>query len=877
MAFGDITVTLRPIKFAFLVNPAERGILDRVVEASLFQWGGLHNPIIPIFRRLPTYWSDLPSRKLAPSEICSGYLRMFDPDAVIVCGNVDKSVVPSHIEHIHTLDEFVGDLSKEDSQSFGVGLFELLAHFAESEFKYSRRDEMKVLMPTYDAAGSTLFKAVIGEIPAQAKRETYRQLLKRIEIDQPHVTIDTFLQVIRHPQRFLLSAICAENLGFRRPRTERSLAAFLMNHTNALDIIDFWNLRALGWHVLPIPLKLAGEADTATFVQGFIDRQRSLNQAAPGVTDVAILKARSVTDQDFNAFINSVPRTAGHGLTVQTWYPPMWDEFTRRGGRLTCSDISAGQDRTEVSDEKARGRIKALAPTVMAANLGHGPRYANDIRISMYGQSEFGAEVLPPYEKSVARLFGIGLLTDWRAGPSGPTYLGRYADATIHLNQPSPRDVVSTVLAARGWTDFEFSSSGNVAYQMMKNLGGPYQIGLLRNLLLIKFLESLATGGDPEQEEKIARRIDAKLKTLAGQAEQVPLADAKKVVREEIGKLTGVPFPTKDVEEQEFFKNINRIANSRRFPLDAGTLVERYTKARIFNLGVRVQCSVCDQRSWYPLELVKSELQCPICLSQFELPTHNPRNEIKWSYKSLGPFALPKQGFGAYSVLLTVLFLSDWQRPATTPIFSFRANHAGKELEADFMMFYRSATYWDRETETIFGECKSFNGFTEKDIRRMTALAEDNPDAILVFATLAPQLSDRDKRLLTPFVKKIQKVRKAGSAEKSGTAAYRDGIVLGLWPAAMLAGCRRANEGLRRFRAADRRPFDLMRRNATASSWPAVLARGLDCCVRPAPEKEKTSNSSRCVVSVATQGSATSAAWLTRYGRGRSYHAIASA
>ena len=786
MAFGDITATLRPIKFAFLVNPAERGVLDRVIEASLFQWGGLHNPIIPIFRKLPPYWSDLPSRKLAPAEICSSYLRMFDPDAVILCGNVDKSVVPSYIEHIHTFEEFVGDLSKEDSQSFGVGLFELLDQFAESEFKYSRRDEMKVLMPTYDAARSTLFKAVIGEIPAQAKRETYRELLKRIEIDQPHVTIDNFLQVIRQPQRLLLSAICAENLRFRRPSTERSLAAFLMNHANALDIIDFWNLRALGWHVLPIPLKLAGAPDTAAFVQGFIDRQRSLNQAAPGVTDVAILKGRSVTDQEFDVFINSVPRTAGHGLTVQTWYPPMWDEFTRRGGRLTCSNISAGQNRTEVSDEKARGRIKALAPTFMAANLGHGPRYANDIRISMYGQSEFGAEVLPPYEKSVARLFGIGLLTDWRAGPGGPTYLGRYADATIHLNQPSPRDVISTALTARGWTDFEFSSSGNVAYQMMKHVGGPYQIGLLRNLSLIQFLESLATGGDPEEEEKIARRIDAKLKVLAGQTEQVPLADAKKVVREEIDKLTGVPFPTKDVEEREFFKNISRIANSRRFPLDAGTLVERYTKARIFNLGVRVQCSVCDQRSWYPLELIKSELQCPICLSQFELPTHNPRNEIKWSYKSLGPFALPKQGFGAYSVLLTVLFLSDWQDPATTPIFSFRANYKGKELEADFMMLYRSATYWERETETIFGECKSFNGFTEKDIRRMTALAEDNPDAIFVFATLAPQFSDRDKRLLTPFVKKYRKYAKLDRPKNpvlllTGTELFSDFGPLQCW------------------------------------------------------------------------------------------------
>jgi hypothetical protein len=52
MAFGDITVTLRPIKFAFLVNPAERDILDRVVAANLFQWGGLRNPIVPIYGRL---------------------------------------------------------------------------------------------------------------------------------------------------------------------------------------------------------------------------------------------------------------------------------------------------------------------------------------------------------------------------------------------------------------------------------------------------------------------------------------------------------------------------------------------------------------------------------------------------------------------------------------------------------------------------------------------------------------------------------------------------------------------------------------------------------------------------------------------------------
>ena len=122
----------------------------------------------------------------------------------------------------------------------------------------------------------------------------------------------------------------------------------------------------------------------------------------------------------------------------------------------------------------------------------------------MYGRSEFGAEVLPPYEKSVSQLFGIGLWQDWRVGPGGPTFLGRHSDWTIQLSQPRPRDVIALTLADRGWQGFEFSSSGNVAYQMMRHLGGPHQIGLIKNLKLIQFLEfSLPDEtyrGGPDQE-----------------------------------------------------------------------------------------------------------------------------------------------------------------------------------------------------------------------------------------------------------------------------------------------------------------------------------------------------------------------------------------
>jgi hypothetical protein len=756
MAFGDVTVTLRPIKFAFLVNPLERKELDRAIQVSLFLWGGLHNPIIPIYRRLPSGWSDLPTERPAASEICKGYVRTFDPDAIVVCGGVDKSVIPAHIQHIITLDELAGDLSKEDAPALGVGLFEVLANFAQEEFRYVRRDGMKVLMPSYEDSGSTLFRAVFGEIPKEAKRETYDALLKSVDIDQPRVNLENFLQVIRQQSTFL-SSLCANKLEFRRPRTERASAVFLMDHLNALDIIDFWNLRAIGWHVLPVPTKLSGLADTRDYVRRFIDRQTAVGQPTRGLNDAVILKARSVPQAEFTTFVDGVPRAAGQSLAVQIWYPPMWDEFARRGGRLTCSSIAGGQVQTQVSDETSRIRIKALAPEFMASNLGHGARYANDIKISIYGRTQFGAEVLPPYEKNVSRLFGIGLLTDWRIGPSGLTFLGRFADWTIQLNQPAARDVVSLTLADRGWKEFRFSSSGNVAYQMMKHLGGPQQIGLIQNLKLIQLLDSLAIGRDTGEEERLKKRIDKKLGELAGRASTIATADAKRIVRDEIEKSLRSSSQGGDVTDGEFFGHMKRIANSQLFPSDVHRLAEAYTEAKIFHLGVRLQCDVCKQHSWYPLEDIKHELQCPICLSAFKLPTHNPGKEIRWSYKSLGPFALPKQGFGAYSVLLTVHFLCTHQRPATTPIFSFHATRNGKELEADFMMFYRNSAFWEHETETIFGECKSFNGFADKDVRRMRTIAADNPGSVLVFSTLATEFSAHDKKVLLPFVRACRK------------------------------------------------------------------------------------------------------------------------
>ena len=215
---------------------------------------------------------------------------------------------------------------------------------------------------------------------------------------------------------------------------------------------------------------------------------------------------------------------------------------------------------------------------------------------------------------------------------------------------------------------------------------------------------------------------------------------------------------------------------------DIHDLVERYTDAKIFSLGVEVQCSVCTQRSWHSVDSLEYEILCPKCLSKFKLPVHNPATELKWSYKSVGPFALPpeddrnedgeaagekmewsfrslgpfaspNQASGAYCVLLSVSFLRDHYRAATTPVLSFTAEaNGGKKLEADFMMFYRGPAFWEHVTEYVFGECKTFNRFKVRDIERMKVISDNFPGAVLVFATLNDEFAEEEKEILIPFV-----------------------------------------------------------------------------------------------------------------------------
>jgi hypothetical protein len=46
-------VRIRPLRFAFLVDPRDKARLQTVFEINSVLWGGCYNFIIPLFKRVP--------------------------------------------------------------------------------------------------------------------------------------------------------------------------------------------------------------------------------------------------------------------------------------------------------------------------------------------------------------------------------------------------------------------------------------------------------------------------------------------------------------------------------------------------------------------------------------------------------------------------------------------------------------------------------------------------------------------------------------------------------------------------------------------------------------------------------------------------------
>jgi hypothetical protein len=75
------TARLRPLRIGFLVDPSDLPSILQVIRINTCLWGGLFNPIIPVFEETPQRW--LEGSLMRGLDFAKGYLRFFEPDVVV--------------------------------------------------------------------------------------------------------------------------------------------------------------------------------------------------------------------------------------------------------------------------------------------------------------------------------------------------------------------------------------------------------------------------------------------------------------------------------------------------------------------------------------------------------------------------------------------------------------------------------------------------------------------------------------------------------------------------------------------------------------------------------------------------------------------------
>ena len=716
MASGTVTIRVRPLRVGFLVDPADRVGLYRAIELNTFLWGGSYNPIIPAYRRTPAKWESHRVRHLPlPSDIVDGYLNGFDSDLVVPVGICANRTFQVGNRDIVKADELIGSLKDSASPQYGIGIIELLNDFTEKELKYKRNDDLQVVFPELPRAYGLFLASVFGVLPKEAQQIVDKHFLNITGISRVRVTINKFVELLRSPNFFprRLISWALEEQPVREPQL------FVCDATSTQDIIDYWNLRAAGFYVVPIPIQAAETESMKIFAREFIERNYGPYRHNPEMFHhTTIQRSRSLTEDTVKSFCQSLnipmhePKHQAK-FTYRFWYPRLWDAWARENafGEGIAFPFAYEEER-RISEGEERLELRSQDPKFDTFHDYSGrPRFANEFSFRFYGSKEPMAEVFPEGSRELSSAIGREGYFNWRFSRFGPVFLAHNPRDLIFLGLPLAEAVMTEWFRERGWK-VSLSVPGRIAKQLLKQLGGTYGISKLAHKGVIELLEDL------EKE--------------AGMPRQAVLEKLKRVI-----KSDGLFF-------------------------DAERFLEGLLSANACKLGTKIQCPVCMRYNWYELNALDYELRCRFCLSDFSPPLKSPK-DIQWTYRTHGPFA-SSIAQGAFTVLLTFKLLGGDLHQGVTPLFSYVAEKEGKRLEADLTCLYKSSMWRETGTHVIHAECKSFNRFERQDVERMKELAVAFPGSALVFATLNSELQESEVRLIRNLAVAERKKRLRGKS-----------------------------------------------------------------------------------------------------------------
>lgn len=713
----NIDLRVRPIKLGFLVRPGDWSDLYSSVVAATRFWAGIHSVLVPAYRRRPSGWGGrMPAR-----EIVAGYLHKGAVDYLIdLTGGAVDHGFPE--ERVRSIEDLLSE-SWEIAGHEGVPVAYLFHHLFRKELRFSPRDAPQIKRPVWQTPGwkpamAAYFGAFGDDANGRLTAELYDEYLSPVE---EVVSATNFLELFdsHYPLR----------VGAMRVRAYSPIwdpdVLFLMDPQSWLDVVDFWNLRAMGFRVRPVPLPWQDDLTEASVALA----QRvhvPLRRNPQVMRRLKVLVSRSTQAADWSPTIDSLRDLAPGEWVVNESYPAIWSARPHRWVadpaprlELVCEDRTVESVATD-----GRFTVPAAAPPFFEDEPFPDASWVNRLRLRTYAG---GPEVAGPLPEmpNARRLFSATGEPVWTT-VSGIQLVVRWPNWTHHFALPNANVVFQEWLDRKSYRAV-ISPPGHLANKLVHRMGGKWGVGVLAQRPLIELFARMSRGGIETES-----LVDGEVPTTA-QTAAVSGPELLEVLR---------PSEEQDRERGK--------ARAKR-------TLERLTEQGVLELGLRLPCPECQHHSWFALGQLDTALECPRCVTEFPFPLADPPSGGSWRYRLVGPFAVAGLAHGAYTVALSLRFLTAEMRGSVTWIPSVVLKRQGRrDAEADFAGFYAPEHSRSPEVVPFFGECKSLSGrFERKDVARMEELARDFPEAVLLFCTLRDHLSKEERRRIRGLCSRV--------------------------------------------------------------------------------------------------------------------------
>lgn len=730
----NANIRLRPIRIGFLVRPNDLASVQEIMRYCAAVWGGIYNPIIPVFSTPPKAWASEPFDRIRGIGVAKGYIRFFEPDVYVEAEKgllelVGLGAVRERLTvypDVLTLAELLKPEKHKDwcDPAFGLNIQDVQVHLYRTDQQFTKRDQRENIIIETER-GSGVAELIFGVFPTQRSvgyiAGSYHDAFQPTTLSaNPASWEKVFKEDAVTPLRVTRYGLDNQRYWYH------DTVIFVFDPRRPTDLIDAWNLRLEPHPVIPVPVDWFEALGDSIF--DFLKSAHRRIQGNPQnlMHSATIEFGRSIPRSRAESLIKTLkPGLPAGALVVKYWRNRIWvdhrDDHVHRDHRMivTASERDAKLQINE--KEGLTATFQTLSPDFARRYGGRDHRWVNALTFSSHSNPV--ATVLPfnSTDRSWPQL-GMGgerVLV----GSEGWIFTERFKNSSQWVEFLSHKAAISGALERFG-IKAQLSEPGHIAKQMLDHLGGLWGVHLLADIETLILLNKMAGG---------LRKRSTESQTV-----------------EESFELRAAPL-------KEWTDLLARRKQTQRLP---EAKLDDFTSKNVIRLGLETDCPHCQAKNWTGLEAADYEITCDRCLKVYPFPQAHLRDHNRnWCYRVVGPFSVPDYGRGSYGALLTLRLISRFNSSLDEMTFTtaMTLDFDSRQVEVDFLALRRGEQHdLAVAPEIILGEAKSAGKgqlIKPRDLAQLKAVAAKLPGAIIVISVLRDHFLPIEKRILEPFVK----------------------------------------------------------------------------------------------------------------------------